>query len=124
MGMHKNWTTNKETALKGLEDAALLLKPLPYLKFASYDYHENFWNYTAFTDKKHESDLQMYFYGEDKSINKTMCDWAKDKEADWSASNVLEWVATQFTDEAKIADIKRFATLADGSQSSDTSEKF
>merc|ERR1719397_1126267 len=69
------------------------------MKFALYDYHENFWNYAEFTDKKHESDMQLYFYN--KSGERKSCEWANDKEADWSMESLAEWVMDQFQDPAR-----------------------
>jgi len=97
--MYKNWTTNKKEALQAMSSCALLFKGQTYMKFALYDYHENFWNYTAFTDKKHESDMQLYFYNE--SGERTSCEWANDKEANWSFKSLAEWVMDQIQDPAR-----------------------
>jgi len=103
--MYKNWTTNKEPAIQVLTGIAALWKTFPYLKFALYDYHENYWNHKEFTDKKHESDLQLYFYTPSKE--RISCVWAKDKDADWSMESVVEWVIEQFKDdESKASELR------------------
>lgn len=100
--MYKNWTTNKQAALDAMGVAALLLEEATYIKFAHYDYHENFWNYPEFTDKKHENSLLLYFYNE--SGERTFAEFSSDKETKWDVADLMKWVANQF-------DTQRKATL-------------
>lgn len=106
--MYKNWTTNKQPAKDTLTALATLWHDKPFIKIAFYDYHENYWNFTDFPEqKKHASDLMMYFYSE--SGEKSLCEWSNDKEAKWELGTVASWVAEQFQGDARALELTKAA---------------
>lgn len=59
--LYKNWTTHKDSALENMYAAAQVCKSIDTLKFATYDYHENFFDLEKYGVKKHSSDLFLIY---------------------------------------------------------------
>jgi len=59
--LYKNWTTHKDSAFDQMYAAAKICKDIDTLKYAKYDYHENWFDLEKYGIKKHSSDLVLLY---------------------------------------------------------------